>query len=73
MQVHPWMLIARPFRIEYPGAFYHITSRGNAKMPIFDDDKDSECFIGILENVVKRFNWVVYAYCLFGTMSLCGI
>ncbi|MGA1870727.1 MAG: hypothetical protein ACMUJM_19505 [bacterium] len=42
-------------------------------MPIFDDDKDSECFIGILENVVKRFNWVVYAYCLFGTMSLCGI
>ncbi|MGA1826560.1 MAG: hypothetical protein ACMUIP_18050 [bacterium] len=30
----------------------------------FNDDKDSECFSGILENVVIRFNWVVHAYCM---------
>ena len=56
--------MSRPLRIEYPGAFYHITSRGNAKMPIFDNDEDRECFIRILEDVVKRFNWVVHAYCM---------
>jgi putative transposase len=56
--------MARPLRIEYPGAFYHITSRGNAKMPIFDDDGDRECFIDILDDAVKRFNWLVHAYCL---------
>ena len=56
--------MSRPLRIEYPGALYHITSRGNAKMPIFDDDEDRECFIVILGDVVKRFNWVVNAYCM---------
>jgi REP element-mobilizing transposase RayT len=56
--------MSRPLRIEYPGAIYHITSRGNAKMPIFEDDEDRECFIDILEDVVKRFNWVVHAYCI---------
>ena len=56
--------MARPLRIEYPGAIYHITSRGNAKMPIFDNDDDRECFIYILKDAVKRFNWVVHAYCM---------
>jgi len=54
----------RPLRIEYPGAFYHITSRGNAKMPIFEDDQDREGFIGILGDVVKRFNWLLHAWCM---------
>jgi REP element-mobilizing transposase RayT len=56
--------MSRPLRIEYPRALYHITTRGNAKMPIFDDDEDRECFIVILEDVEKRFNWVVHAYCM---------
>ena len=56
--------MARPLRIEYPGAFYHITSRGNAKGYIFEDDKDREYFISLLDDVVKRFNWLIYAYCL---------
>jgi hypothetical protein len=34
--------MARPLRIEYPGAVYHITSRGNARGMIFDDDEDRE-------------------------------
>ena len=56
--------MSRPLRIEYPGAIYHITSRGNAKMPIFYDDEDRECFMVILKDVVKQFNWVVHAYCI---------
>ena len=56
--------MARPLRIEYPGALYHITSRGNAKMPIFDDDNDRVRFMCILEDAVKRFNWIIHAYCL---------
>ena len=42
--------MARPLRIEYPGAVYHITFRGNARMPIFDDDQDRERFLSVLED-----------------------
>ena len=58
--------MARPLRIEYPGAIYHITSRGNARLPVFDDDRDREGFLIILEDVVKRYNWLCHAYCLMG-------
>ena len=56
--------MARPLRIEYPGAVYHVTSRGNARLPIFDSDKDRRSFLNILEEVVKRFNWFCHAFCL---------
>ncbi len=56
--------MARPLRIEYPGAVYHITSRGNAKRPIFKDDRDRKRFLEILSSVVKRYNWLCYGYCL---------
>ena len=56
--------MARPLRIEFPGAVYHITSRGNAKQAIFLDDKDRTNFLEILDSVVKRFNWLCHAYCL---------
>ncbi|MBW2056862.1 MAG: transposase, partial [Deltaproteobacteria bacterium] len=56
--------MARPLRIEYPGAVYHITSRGNARLPVFDDDFDRRAFLTILEDVVKRYNWLCHAYCL---------
>lgn len=56
--------MARPLRIEYPGAVYHITSRGNARMPIFEDDYDRTVFFNVLQDVVKRYNWVCHAYCL---------
>jgi len=41
--------MARPLRIEFPGALYHITSRGNAKQNIFFDEKDFTGFLAILE------------------------
>jgi len=56
--------MARPLRIEFPGAIYHITSRGNARQAIFIDDEDRDRFFDILSNVVERFNWLCHAYCL---------
>ncbi len=56
--------MARPLRIEYEGAIYHVTSRGNRKKPIFRDDKDRESFLEIINSVVKRYNWICHAYCL---------
>ncbi len=56
--------MARPLRIEFPGAVYHVTSRGNARADIFEDNGDREVFFKILGKVVKRFNWLCHAYCL---------
>jgi len=56
--------MARPLRLEFPGALYHVTSRGNARLPIFEDDQDRQRFLTILGEAVKRFNWLCHAYCL---------
>ena len=56
--------MARPLRIEYPGAVYHITSRGNEKKLIFKDEEDREIFLDTLSQVDKRYNWLCHAYCL---------
>ena len=56
--------MARPLRIEYDGAVYHVTSRGNARKNIFKDDEDREVFLEVLGRVVKRYNWLCHAYCL---------
>lgn len=56
--------MARPLRIEYSGAIYHITARGNARESIYLDDEDYARFLDCLCAVVKRFNWILHAYCL---------
>lgn len=56
--------MARPLRIEFPGAVYHITSRGNARQAIFTDDEDRGGFLDVLSMVVERFKWLCHAYCL---------
>lgn len=58
--------MARPLRIEFPGALYHITSRGNARQHIFIDDPDRQAFLAILGNVIARFRWICHSYCLMG-------
>jgi putative transposase len=58
--------MARPLRIEYPGALYHVTSRGDRQEPIFDDDRDRMAFLNVLGDVVSRFRWQCHAYCLMG-------
>lgn len=56
--------MARPLRIEFDGALYHITSRGDRREAIFEDDEDRETFLRVLAEVAKRYNWVCHAYCL---------
>ncbi len=56
--------MARQLRIEYPGALYHVTSRGNARNDIVNNDDDRKNFLTSLGSVVKRFNWLCHAYCL---------
>ena len=43
--------MARPLRIEYPGAVYHVTSRGNEKKPVFKTDTDRQNFLNTLQRV----------------------
>jgi len=59
--------MARPLRLEFPGAVYHVTSRGNARQAIFLDKDDRESFLGVLSSVAARFKWVCHAYCLMET------
>lgn len=56
--------MARPLRIEYDGAVHHVTSRGNARKPIFKDDADRSIFLELLYKVNKRYNLLCHAYCL---------
>jgi len=56
--------MARPLRLEYEGAVYHITSRGNARENIFLDKGDRSRFLKILAEVVERYGWICHAYCL---------
>ena len=56
--------MARPLRIEFAGALYHITSRGDNKAAIYLDDNDRIQFLDILKQVCVRFNWYLHAYCL---------
>jgi putative transposase len=56
--------MARPLRIEYDGALYHVTSRGNERKAIFKNDSDRTLFLDTLAQVSKRFHWICHAYCL---------
>jgi len=58
--------MARPLRLEFPGALYHVTSRGNDREPIYVDDKDRNTFLLALDDVCRRYNWIIHAYCLMG-------
>ncbi|MBI3060119.1 MAG: transposase, partial [Deltaproteobacteria bacterium] len=56
--------MARPLRIEFPEALYHVTSRGDRQEAIYEDDEDRRAYLEILGDVAKRFDWLCYAYCL---------
>lgn len=58
--------MARPLRLEFPGALYHLTARGNARAHIYQDDHDRQEFLDLLGSVCDRWNWRVHAYCLMG-------
>lgn len=56
--------MSRPLRLSFPGAIYHLTSRGNARAAIYLDDDDKQHFLDLLANYVDKFNWICHAYCL---------
>ena len=56
--------MARPLRLEFPGAVYHVTSRGNARQDIIVDDRDRTAWLSLLAQVIDRYGWLCHAYCL---------
>lgn len=55
--------MARPLRLEFAGAVYHVTARGERREDIYLDDDDRQEWIAVLSLVCERFNWVVHAFC----------
>jgi putative transposase len=58
--------MARPLRIQFTGALYHVTSRGDGREPIYLGDQDRQVWLEVLGQVCDRFDWVVHAYCQMG-------
>jgi putative transposase len=58
--------MARPLRIEFPGAIYHVTSRGDRRERIFEDDADRRGLLAVIEQAMDRFDAQVLSYCLMG-------
>ncbi|MGB5278495.1 MAG: transposase [Gammaproteobacteria bacterium] len=56
--------MTRPLRIEFEGALYHVTSRGDGQESIYLDDTDRVSYLEVLRDVQNRFNWIIHAYCL---------
>ena len=56
--------MSRPLRLQFTGAVYHLTSRGNARQKIFFNDGDRELFLETLAHVISRYGWTCHAYCL---------
>ena len=58
--------MSRPLRLQLPGGIYHVTARGNARRPIFEDDDDCARFLFVLASTVARYRVLCHAYCLMG-------
>ena len=56
--------MARPIRVEFENAVYHVTARGNERRDIYRDAPDRQRFLETLEEAVERFGVVIHAYCL---------
>ncbi len=58
--------MARPLRIEFPGAVYHVMNRGTARQSVFRGPDDYETFLGVVGDCHARWGVEVFAYCLMG-------
>lgn len=56
--------MARALRITFPGAFYHVTSRGNERKAVFKSKRDREKFLEYLESATQRYDALIHAYCM---------
>ena len=64
--------MARRPRVYYPGALYHVISRGNQRQKVFEDDPDQRRFETLLSETVKGHSLTLYAYVLMPNHVLCG-
>lgn len=58
------MLVARPLRIEYPGAYYHVMNRGLSRRDIFLEDNGRQSFLDLLSDISQLWKVEIFAYCL---------
>lgn len=56
--------MARPLRIEYPGAFYHVMNRGQSRRNVFMEDEGRQSFLGLLGDIARLWEVEIFAYCL---------
>jgi REP element-mobilizing transposase RayT len=62
--------MARPIRVEYANAVYHVTARGNERKAIYRGDADRQRFLETVEQAVERFGVVIHAHCLMPNYHL---
>ena len=55
--------MSRPLRLEFAGALYHVTSRGDRREDIYHDDIDRTLWLATLAHCCERFNWAIHAWC----------
>ncbi len=67
-KLDPWhkKLLAKAFPAEFAGALYHVTWWGDRQEAIYEDEEDRRIYLEILAEVLERFHWFCYAYCLTG-------
>lgn len=58
--------MSRPLRLEFPGAIYHVTSRGDRREPIYSDDQDRQDQLAVLDQAADHFDAQALAYCQMG-------
>ncbi len=56
--------MARKLRLQYPGAIYHLMSRGDHREPVFLEEADRGMFLSALGEACAKTDWQVHAYCL---------
>jgi hypothetical protein len=64
--------MARPLRLDFAGAVWHLTSRGNGGQRIFGCDDDRLDFLALLAEARRRFNWLIFTYTLMTSHFLCA-
>ena len=62
--------MTRLLRITFPGALYHIASRGHERKSIFKPHADKEKFLSYLESAARRYDAIIHVYCLMGNHDL---
>jgi hypothetical protein len=62
------LTIARALRIQYPGALFHVTNRGNERSAVFKDDVDRNEFLNILTHSISTFGFILHSFVLKSTI-----